>query len=86
MAHKKLFKRLMEAPQNYKIIIGLSVQANDHITVNGLYDNFSYFDLKEWFQTVLKGSRLLKSLLPQQRRPFINGLTEYTYNEIFCDN
>lgn len=84
MAHKKFFNRLMDSKCNFKIIFGLSVQANDYINENGLYNDFSYYDLKQWFQNILKGSKLLNSLLPQQRKPFIDGLTKYTYNSIFC--
>ena len=83
MSKKTFFQRLIQNDSNFKIVHDLCVQANDWVNINGLYNDLGYFDLKDWFSELLEDSKLLKSLRPQQRKPFIKGLTEYTYSNLY---
>lgn len=80
---RTFFQRLTDNDDNHKIVVKLSAQVEAHfLTTLGSLDDVFPCDVRDLLAEWLSGSKLLKSLLPQQRKPFLKGLAEYCYNSI----
>lgn len=81
----KFFNRLIQDSHNRAIVEKLSVFVHDHFVVefHDTINDVGYYDVRDFVFETMEDSKLLNSLLPQQRKPFLNGLTQYCYNSIF---
>lgn len=81
----KVIDRICKNDSNNKIVQGLITQLHDWLLLNNLFDNAMPCDILDWYEEALKGSVLLNSLLPQQRKPFIKQLADRAYRELFLE-
>lgn len=89
MAQKTFFNRLINDGDNLDIVHRLSSCVHDHFILKyenvegGVDGNVGYYDIRDYLLEILNGSKLLQSLKPQQRTPFINGMTAYCNQSMF---